>query len=83
MNCLHEDFNDYFGKCSDCGADRKQVIEEQFRAELQAVYTKMLEAFGIESGDIEPLLAIELEEKENQLADIVARWLNNRYEESE
>jgi hypothetical protein len=83
MKCDHANFDEYFGKCTDCEASRKQVIAEQFVAELQPVYTKMLESLGIETGDIEPMQAVALEEKELALAEVVASWLDNRYEGEE
>lgn len=81
MNCLHEDFDEYFGVCTECNAPRKQVIAENFKNDLQAIYARQLEALGIETGDIAPETAIALERAENVLTDIVSQWLDNRYEE--
>ena len=79
-NCNHENFDEYFGKCSHCNAPRKQVIAEEFRNELQAVYGKMQEVLGIETGDIAPEQAVELEQKEIALADAVSAWLESAIE---
>ena len=82
-NCKHYDFDEYFGKCSDCGATRQQVLADEFRNELQVVYGKMLSTLGIETGDIAPEQAIQLEQKELELAEVVSNWLDNRYESEE
>ena len=29
MKCLHPDFNEYFGKCPDCGAVFEDVLKEE------------------------------------------------------
>jgi len=80
MKCEHGNFDEYFGKCTDCNATREQVLADEFRNELQAVYGKMLQSLGIETGDIEPLMYAQLEEKETALASVVGSWLDNRYE---
>lgn len=73
--CQHEEFDEYFGKCTDCGAEWQEVIAEQFKTELQQVYGKMQQALGIESGDIAPEQFVELEQKETALASVVSKWL--------
>lgn len=78
--CEHNDFNDYFEKCFDCGATRVDVLAENFRDELQAVYGKMLKDLDISSGDIDPLTQDSMDKAEKTLAVIVAKWLDNRYE---
>ena len=76
-NCEHEDYDDYFEKCNDCGADRVTVIADEFKNEIQAVYGKMQEVLGIDSGDIAPEQLDALTEAENTLADVVSKWLNS------
>lgn len=83
MKCLHEDFDEYFGKCTECQATRKQVIAEQFINELQPIYGDLQRALGIESGDIAPETMMALGEAENALAMVVGEWLDNRYEREE
>lgn len=83
INCEHNDFDEYFGKCQDCQADRKQVIADEFRNELQAVYGKMQQALGIESGDIAPEQFFDLEQREIELASVIGQWLNSVYESEE
>ena len=89
MKCEHENYDDYLEKCSDrlfckyltlslernCNATIEQVLQDEFKNELQAVYGKMQQALGIEYGDIEPMQLVQLDEQENKLAVIVADWL--------
>lgn len=46
------------------------------KADLQATYGKLLDARGINSGDIDPLTAVELEKAEENLARVVEHWLS-------
>lgn len=81
--CNHDNFDEYFGKCTDCEASRETIIAEEFRVELEQVYSKMLEALGIETGDISPEQLVDIEQKEIALANSVSKWLDNRYESGE
>lgn len=75
MKCLHENFDDYFDKCTDCNATIEQVLQDEFKNELQTVFRKMQQALGIETGDIEPMQLAQLDEQSNKLAVTVADWL--------
>ena len=79
-NCKHNDFDEYFGVCSECKATRQEVLVDEFKNELQTVYGKMLKSLGIESGDVSPEQAIVFEQQEKALASTTANWLNNLYE---
>ena len=35
MICLHANYNDYFDKCDDCGADEKQVIRDSVTEKIE------------------------------------------------
>jgi hypothetical protein len=74
MTCQHLDFDEYFEKCTDCGADKHTVIAASFREQLQGLYTSAQEAMGIETGDIEVGQLIALEKAENELSNVVADW---------
>lgn len=78
--CNHVNFDEYFGKCTDCDATRTEVLADQFREELQNVYANMIEAIGLESGDIDPARKAQIDASETILATFVAEWLNERYE---
>lgn len=75
--CNHNNFDDYFDKCQDCEALLERVISDNFIDELQSVYKNILDELGIENGDIAPEQAIELNEKEQELSNIVAKWVSN------
>lgn len=81
MKCEHLDFDEYFGQCVDCKATREEVLAGEFKNELQAVYGKMLDSVGLETGDIAPDQLVALETAENALASVVAGWINSSYEE--
>lgn len=83
MKCLHENYDEYFERCSDCNADTKIVVKDNFQQELQGVYSKMLQVMGELSGDIELLQLQAMTEAEDKLAEIVADWLVNKYEKEE
>lgn len=74
MKCQHENYDDYFEVCTDCGADLEQIVQENFINELQTVYKKMQDVMGL-SGDIEPMQLAQLDEQQTKLARIVADWL--------
>ena len=76
MTCKHNDFDEYFGKCSDCNATRQAVLHDEFINELQAVYGKLQDTLGI-SGDIAPDQLTELENKQHELAKVVSEWLDS------
>lgn len=73
--CEHANFDEYFDKCTDCDAPLEEVLQDEFKNELQAVYAKMQQALGIEHGDIPPDLAIELDEYQDKLEITVSKWL--------
>jgi len=74
--CKHNDFDEYFGKCSDCNATRQVVLRDEFINELQLVYGKLQDTLGI-SGDIAPEQVAELENKQHELATVVSKWLDS------
>ncbi len=55
-------------------------IKAQFKEQMQNVYGNMLKRFGIPTGDIDPLTYVALEEKEDELANIVAAWIRSGIE---
>ena len=73
--CDHANFDEYFGKCSDCDASRADVLSEQFLVELQGVYQKMGEVIGIGG-----LHKHKLNSQELELAKMVGEWLSDLYE---
>ena len=75
--CEHVDFDEYFEKCPDCGIDLNDLIQENFRNELQEVYRNMQQALGIDTGDVAPEQLERLETKEQELAQVVADWLES------
>lgn len=77
-NCNHENYDEYFEKCTDCNASRQQVIADDFKNRLQAVYRDMQNTLGIDTGDIMPEQAVRLEEAENNIASAVSEWLESR-----
>lgn len=78
QTCTHADFDEYFGRCTECNADRKTVLMQEFKNELMPVYAKLQDALGL-TGDIAPDALAELETREDALADVVATWLDDQF----
>lgn len=78
QTCDHANFDEYFGECTDCKATRRIILQEEFKDELKPVYAKLQDALGL-SGDIAPDVLVELEDRENALAEVVATWLDDQF----
>jgi hypothetical protein len=78
QTCNHADFDEYFGVCTNCKATRKEVLQEEFKDELKPVYAKLQDALGL-PGDIAPETLAQLETAENALAEVVATWLDDQF----
>lgn len=50
-------------------------LADEFRARLQGTYGAMLQACGIDSGDITPGILRALQTAEATLAEVVADWI--------
>jgi len=59
--------------------DKETILE--FKNKLQNVYAEMLESRDITYGDIEPMLAIQFDDAEAELASLVNQWLKSLKEE--
>jgi hypothetical protein len=82
-NCEHLDFNEYFGKCFECGADHEQVIKENVIMELHSMYERMLEVMGIGGGFLDSEKYPEMVKAENNYATATAKFINHLYETEE
>ncbi len=52
-----------------------EELKTEFKLRLQHLYVELLEENGLSTGDIDPLMASELEDAENKLANVVTRWM--------
>lgn len=79
-NCDHSNFDEYFGKCTDCNADRHAIIKENIITELQGVYEKQLEALGIGGGYLDKTEHPNMAKAEERFAEATASWIDHLYE---
>lgn len=82
-NCEHLDFDEYFGKCADCNANREDVIKENVLIELHNMYERMLEVMGVGGGYLDTKKYPEMAKAENDYATVTAEFINNLYETEE
>jgi len=61
-------------------ADVKEKIRIMWEDEKEEFYSRVLDKFYIESGDIPPNHAGKLDEVEDELVDVLADWIAWRLE---